>query len=174
MAKLKLVKCRICGKMIDRSVEKYVDHSPWFAHEECYNKREQEKSQEEKDLEALMQYCKELYGKDFDYARTLRLAKSYHEKMELTYTGMQKTLEYVYKVKHLSLEKGKGSIGIVPSLYGEALRYYFSIWEANQNTQPKILEPYEPKTVEIVIPIPQRPKAAIKKFFKMLEEDEDE
>lgn len=172
MAKLKPVKCRICGELIDRNTEQFVDHSPWFAHQTCYDKREAEKSQEERDFDELIEYCRSLYGRTFDFPKTVRLAKSYHNNMGLTYTGIRRTMEYTYVIRKESLEKGNGSIGIVPYKYDEANRYYYSIWEANHRVQPTILQKYEPKVVEITIPVPQRPKVA-KRLFKMLEEDDD-
>ena len=165
-----IVKCRICGESFDTNQEEFIRHGNWYAHKKCYDEREAAKTKEEKDLDHLMQYCSKLYGKLFNYNQTLRLAKSYHEKEGFSFTGMERTMKYVYEIKKEPIENGKGSIGIVPYMYDKAFSYYKAIWLANQGNAPKILEQYEPKIIEIVIPEPKR-KIRHRKLFSFLDEE---
>lgn len=165
------VKCRICGERFDTDVEPTEKHGKtWYAHKKCYDERETAKTQEEKDLDHLMEYCAQLYGKLFNYNQTLKLAKSYHEKNNLSFSGMERTMKYVYEIKKEPIEKGNGSIGIVPYMYDKAYNYWYSIWLANQNNEAKILERYEPKVIEIKIPEPVR-KMRKRKLFTFLDEE---
>ena len=171
-----LVKCRICGKEFDTNTEPTFQKGRWYAHQSCYDEREAAKTQEEKDFDNLMEYCSQLYGRLFDFPRTMKLAKSYHEKNNLSYSGMIRTMQYVYEIQKEPIEKGNGSIGIVPYKYDEAYRYFYSIWEANQRAKhdaPKILEKYEPKVIRISIPVPER-KTKKKSSFSFLDLDKED
>ena len=166
------VKCRICGERFDADAEPVEKHGKtWYAHKKCYDEREAAKTQEEKDLDHLMQYCAKLYGRLFNYNQTLRLAKSYHEKNGFSFSGIERTMKYVYEIKKEPIEKGNGSIGIVPYMYDQAYNYWYSIWLANQNNEAKILERYEPKIIEIKIPEPVR-KMHRRKIFTFLDEED--
>ena len=166
------VKCRICGERFDADAEPVEKHGKmWYAHKKCYDEREAAKTQEEKDLDHLMQYCAKLYGRLFNYNQTLRLAKSYHEKNGFSFSGIERTMKYVYEIKKEPIEKGNGSIGIVPYMYDQAYNYWYSIWLANQNNEAKILERYEPKIIEIKIPEPVR-KMHRRKVFTFLDEED--
>jgi hypothetical protein len=170
-----LVKCRICGETFDADKEPAFKKGRWYAHQTCYDEREAAKTKEEKDFDMLLEYCSQLFGRLFDYPRTMRLAKSYHEKNNFSYSGMIRTMQYVYEIKKEPIEKGNGSIGIVPYMYDEAYRYFYSIWEANQHAKdtPKILEKYEPKTIRISIPVPER-KVKKKSSFSFLDLDKED
>lgn len=80
-------------------------------------------------------------------------------------------MKYVYEIKKEPIEKGNGSIGIVPYMYDKAYNYWYSIWLANQNNEAKILERYEPKIIEIKIPEPVR-KMHRRKVFTFLDEED--
>lgn len=168
-----IVKCRICGENFDTNKEEFVQKGRWYAHKKCFDDREAAKTQEEKDLDHLMQYCASLYGKLFNYNQTLRLAKSYHEKNNFTYSGIERTMKYVYEIKKEPIEKGNGSIGIVPYMYDKAYNYWYSVWLANQKNEVKILEHYEPKVIEIRIPEPVR-KERKRKLFTFLDEESND
>jgi len=169
-----LVKCRICGETFDADKEPAFKKGRWYAHQTCYDEREAAKTKEEKDFDMLLEYCSQLFGRLFDYPRTMRLAKSYHEKNNFSYSGMIRTMQYVYEIKKEPIEKGNGSIGIVPYAYEQAYNYWYSIWLANQNNKPKVLEKYEPITHVITIPLPQRqPMRKKRKAFTFLDEEEN-
>ena len=93
-----IVKCRICGERFDTEKEPTFRKSNWYAHQKCYDEREAAKSQDEKDLDHLMEYCSRLYGRLFNYNQTLRLAKSYHEKNGFSFSGIERTMKYVYDI----------------------------------------------------------------------------
>ena len=174
MVKPHIVKCRICGESFDTNSIEFFKKGPWYAHKTCYDEREKAKSKEEQDLDHLMEYCSQLYGKSFDYPKTLRLAKSYHEKNQFSYSGIERTMRYVYEIKKEPIEKGNGSIGIVPYAYEQAYNYWYTIWLANQNNKPKVLEKYEPIVHVITIPLPQRqPMRKMRKVFTFLDEEEN-
>ena len=163
------VKCRICGERFDTEKEPTFKKSNWYAHQKCYDEREAAKSQDEKDLDHLMEYCSRLYGRLFNYNQTLRLAKSYHEKNGFSFSGIERTMKYVYEIKKEPIEKGNGSIGIVPYMYDKAYNYWYSIWEANHAVKPHILEKYEPKVIHIKIPVPERKEMIRKKPYNFLD-----
>lgn len=166
------VKCRICGERFDTEKEPTFRKSNWYAHQKCYDEREAAKSQDEKDLDHLMEYCSRLYGRLFNYNQTLRLAKSYHEKNGFSFSGIERTMKYVYEIKKEPIEKGNGSIGIVPYMYDKAYNYWYSIWEANHAVKPHILEKYEPKVIHIQIPVPERKEMIRKKPYNFLDLEE--
>ena len=85
---------------------------------------------------------------------------------------MRKALIYFYEIKGHSIEKANGGIGIIPYIYRDSYNYYFSLWEAQQRNETKILKEYIPEVEEVVIPIP-RVTSYNKKFFTFLEEDEE-
>ncbi len=166
-----IVKCPGCGLTFDASIEEHIIKNRRYWHKACFEKAEQEKTQEERDLEALFEYCKNLFGKTYNYVATKKLIEKYHTEYEYTYSGILRALKYWYEIKHNPIDKSNGSIGIVPHIYNDAYNYYYSIWLANQNNAPKILERYEPKVIEITIPEPVR-KTRRHKLFSFLDLDQ--
>ena len=61
---------------------------------------------------------------------------------------------------------------IVPYIYQQAYRYYYSLWEAQQKNENKVVQEYVPVVKEIVIPIPER-KIKKRKLFAFLDEEEE-
>ena len=45
---------------------------------------------------------------------------------------MLKTLIYFYEVKHNTIDKSNGRIGIIEYVYNDASKYYYAIWQAQQ------------------------------------------
>jgi hypothetical protein len=168
-----LVKCPGCGKIFDANTAEYVLINRRYWHKGCYEENEASKTQEEKDLEALFTYCKNLFGRNYNYMATKRLIEKYHTEYNYTYSGITRTLRYWYEIKNNPIDKSNGTIGIVPYAYDDAYRYWYSIWLANQHNDPKILEKYEPKVIEITIPIPER-KERKRKLFTFLDKETEE
>lgn len=170
----KLVKCPFCGLQFDRDKVDFIQVGRRFAHVSCYENAEKNKTQEDKDREALEGYIMKLFGEDYVNARVRKQIKQYREEYNYTYSGMLKALVYFFEVKKNSIEKANGGIGIVPYIYKDAYNYYYSIWEAQQKNEAKlIVKPLvESETWEIVIPVPQ---ARIKKrnLFSFLDEEEE-
>ena len=76
---------------------------------------------------------------------------------------MLKSLIYFYEVKGNSTEKANGGIGIVPFVYKDAYRYYYSIFLAKNQNKEKDLSIFQ-KSREVVIKPPTLRKK-IKLFF---------
>ena len=168
------VKCCYCSQTFDRDkVKDCVPVGRRYAHKDCYEKKQSEKTQEEKDLEALEGCIKKLFSTDFINPRIRKQIKDYVEQYKYTYTGITKTLMYFFEVKKNPIEKANGGIGIVPYVYKDAHNYYFNIWMANQQNESKAkaIEQYQPQERVIVIPPPQRVEKK-KKRFSFLDEEE--
>ena len=167
------VKCYYCGITFDR--DKVVDcvkvNGSRYAHLECHLKAQDEKTQEEKDLEALEQYIIELLRIDYINPRVRKQINDFKAQYNYSYTGMLKSLKYFYEVKKNDVSKAKGGIGIIPYIYQDAWNYYYHIWVANQSNQAKPVEQYQPQERVIKIPIPKRVEKK-KKLFSFLEEEE--
>ena len=61
-----LVKCSICGETFDTNSEPFEKtyNGRRYAHLSCFVNKENSKTQEEKDKEALYEYIKKLFGID--------------------------------------------------------------------------------------------------------------
>lgn len=87
-------------------------------------------SQEEKDIMAFFEYVQKLFGEDYNYILTKKLAERYVKENNYTYSGMLKTLKWYYEKEGNSIEKSNGSIGIIPYIYKQASDYYFALYKA--------------------------------------------
>ena len=166
------VKCYYCGLTFDR--DKEVDciaiNQRRYAHLECHIRKQQEKTQEEKDLEALEEYIMQLLQVDYITPRIRKQINDFKAQYNYTYTGMRKALAYFYEVKKNSTEKANGGIGIIPYVYNNAYNYYYNIWMANQTNNAKPIEQYQPQERVIKIPPPKRVEKK-KKLFSFLDEE---
>lgn len=172
------VECYICKKKFFKS--KTADYllisDGKYAHKECL---ELESKRELTDKEKLDKFILQLYDLTFVPPRVQKQVKEYAEKYNYSYSGMMKTLEYMYAVKGLNVDKtafNTYGIALIKSYYDRAHDYYYSIWEAQQN-QNRVLESYSletfiPKTVEINIPLPKR-KELKRQLFSFLDEEEE-
>ena len=169
-----LVKCFYCGQTFDASIEPFVKpKSNRYAHASCHNKQDAEVTAAQKEEDLFFQYCKEKFGDKFDYVRSKKLADGYIKKYGYSWSGMLKTLVYFFDVKKNSVEKAKGSIGIIPYTYQEAYNYYFDIWQAQQLNVNKKIEDYVPETIEVTIP-PPAPRIKKRRLFSFLDRKEDD
>ena len=73
-----LVKCPGCGKTFDANTAEYVLINRRYWHKQCYEDKEASKTQDDRDLEALFEYCKNLFGRSYNYMTTKRLIEKYH------------------------------------------------------------------------------------------------
>lgn len=168
------VVCLYCKKRFDTDIEPFIKpNSTRYAHLECHQIAENNKSQEDKDKEALETYIKSLFHIDVLDAKIRRQIKQYLTEYNYTYSGILATLKYAFEVKHNSIEKANGGIGIVGYLYQEAYRYNYNLWLSQQKNENKIIEEYKPREVKIIIPPPER-KPMIKQKFNFFDEGEDE
>jgi hypothetical protein len=107
------VTCIYCNQKFNRDKEPTTQISARrYAHKECADKHEANKSQEEKDLENLEKYIKQLFKEDYVNARVRKQLKDFKEQYNYTYSGILKTLVYWYEIKGNSTEKANGGIGM--------------------------------------------------------------
>ena len=96
--------------------------------------------------------------------------KQFITEYNYSYSGILKALIYFYEIKGGDKERAHDSIGIVPYIYQDAYRYYYSLWEAQQKNKDKVVVEYVPVVKEIVIPVPQR-QVKKRKVFSFLDEE---
>lgn len=159
------VKCKFCGKEFDRDVTPTIQVSAKrYAHKECAEAAENNKTQEQKDQEELEKYIMKLFDEPYVNARVKKQIKDYKEQYQYSYSGMLKTLIYWFEVKGNSIEKANGGIGIIPFIYPQALNYYYSLYLAQLSNESKNFEEYHQKTKIIEILPPEIQPKMIKLF----------
>jgi hypothetical protein len=169
-----MVKCSICGKSFDANTEDFVKTSTTrYAHKYCAEHQEEMKSQEQKDFEQLESYTKQLFQVETLTPRFYQLVRQYVKDYQFTYKGMFQALVYFYDIKQNSVDKARGSIGIIPYCYREASDYFMLLWQARQKNETKVVKDYAPEVEEIIIPQPRRQVYKRKAFSFLDEEDED-
>lgn len=168
-----MVKCFYCGQTFDRNTEAFAKpKANRYAHKSCHEQAQSNKTQEERDYEALVEYIKHLLG-PAPNPRVWKQLKEYRDIYGYTYSGIHKTLIWWYELKHNDIEKANGGIGIVPYVYNDASQYYFSLYLAQIANEDKDIEQCVTKVREFIIEPPQ-PKKRIPRLFKFHdEEDED-
>lgn len=156
------VTCKYCGVTFDRDKENAIQISARrYAHPKCAKENEANKTQEEKDQEALESYIMKLFDEPFVNARIRKQINDYREQYNYSYSGMLKTLIYWYEIKNNSTEKANGGIGIIPYVYKQASDYYYALYLAQLANEDKDIENYIPKVREIFI---ESPEVQIKKI----------
>lgn len=167
------VKCIYCQKIFDRDKLPFVQISTRrYAHKECSEQENSRLKQEELDKKALEEYILKLLNEEYISPRVRKQINTYREEYQYTYSGIRKALIYFYEIKGNSVEKANGGIGIVPYVYKDAFNYYYSIWEANQKNEEKVIVDYVPQEQIIRIPKPKR-KLKQRKLFTFLDEEEE-
>lgn len=170
------VKCSICGSTFDRDKEEFVATSTRrYAHKLCYDRQQNNLSEEEKSKEEIFKYLQRLFKENYNKVKIeTQLNKMIKEK-NYNYSGVLKTLKYWYEVKNGDVEKSHYSIGIVPYVYQDAYNYYYNIWLAQQANADKNIEVFKPKEKVVVIKNPVRkPKKVRRNFFSFNFLDEEE
>lgn len=164
--------CFYCKQQFDRDKEPYEQVSARrYAHPKCYAEHQVSMSQEEKDIEAFYKYTQNLFGEDYNYILTKKLAERYVKENNYTYSGMLKTLKWYYEKEGHSLDKSNGSIGIIPYVYKQALNYYYALYQAQLvNKEKTLINFIVPKEKEINI---ESPRVYVRPPHMWLEEDND-
>ena len=166
--------CLYCKQRFDIDIEPFIKpNSTRYAHVECYQKAQNEKTQEDKDKEALEAYIKQLFGIEVLDAKIRRQIRQYITEYNYSYSGILATLKYVFEIKHNDVAKANGGIGIVGYYYQEAFRYNYNLWLNNQQNKDKTIEEYRPQEVKVVILPPER-KPMRKRKFMFLDEEEEQ
>lgn len=134
--------------------------------------QEELKTKEDKDKESLEKYIMKLFKEDYINPRIRKQLNQYINEYHYTYSGIHKALIYFFEIKHNSIEKANGGIGIVPWCYKNAYDYYYSLWQAQQANKDKKISTYIPKEIEIIITPPKR-EIKKRKLFSFLDKEND-
>ena len=162
-------KCVYCQNIFDRDKLPFVQISERrYAHKECANKFQSQKTQDEKDYDALADYIEKLFGVGYISAKIAKQIKDMRTTYGYTYSGMLGTLMYWYEVRGGVLEKANGGVGIVPYKYDEAKEYYLKIQQANQINAN--IKGFKTKVTEITIE-PPKPEERKPRLFNLEEEE---
>ncbi len=143
--------CLYCKKQFDRDKEPTQKVSARrYAHLNCWKEHLANMSKEEKDIQNFFDYTKKLFGEDYNYILTKKLAERYVKENNYTYSGMLKTLKWYYEKEGHSIEKSNGSIGIIPYIYKQALNYYYALYQAQLVNKEKDLSNFTTSKERIV------------------------
>lgn len=155
MAKKIMVKCPYCEQTFDRNdpMIKFVKVGRRYAHQSCAIQHEASMTQEEKDMREFFEYAKHLFGSDYNYMTTKKLAEQYHKEHGFTYSGMLSSLKWFYVITGHPIEKANGSIGIIPYIYNDAKKYFYNLYLAQQKNKEVV--DYKITVEEITIPPPK-------------------
>ena len=160
---VRMVKCKYCGVQFDRNSEPFVEvGGRRYAHKACAENKEAAIPQEEKDYQALEDYIKKLFKEDYLNAKTRKQIRDFRKEYNYTFSGMLKTLYWWYEIKGHSIDQAQGGIGIIPYVYEEALKYYYSIYLARLVNEAR--ENYKPIVKEVEIGSPRVRSNPIKFF----------
>lgn len=163
------VNCKYCGDRFDRDKEPAIEVSPRrYAHKECAIKVDATIPQEEKDYNELEKYIKKLFNTNNVNAKIKKQIHEFRQEYGYTYTGMLKTLYWWYEIQDHTTELAQDGIGIVPWVYKDAERYFYTLYMAKLLNND-IIE-YKPKTIEIEIAPPQ-PRPRQQRIFRLNDED---
>jgi hypothetical protein len=167
-----LVKCAICNQTFDRDKIQAVKHGARrYSHFECEPNGEiVPLPKKDEDLEKLLNYINKLFHGNQNQIRVNQSIKKFHNEYNYSYSGMLKALIYFFEIKGNSIDKANNSISIIPYVYQDAYRYYYSLYIANLQNQEKDVKEITSKVKEISIPIPQI--TLRKRFFNVEVEDE--
>lgn len=158
---VRMVKCKYCGIQFDRNAEPFVEvGGRRYAHKACADQHQAAIPQEEKDYQALEDYIKKLFKEDYINAKIKKQIKDFRQEYKYTFSGMLKTLYWWYEIKGNSINLAQGGIGIIPFIYDDALKYYYSLYMAQTANEDKIITKPKEFEIEIASPrvIPNPPK----------------
>lgn len=167
---VKIVKCKYCGIQFDRNAEPFEEvGGRRYAHKVCAEKYQASIPQDEQDYKALEDYIKKIFNEKNVGARIKKQIKDFRQEYNYSYSGMLKTLYWWYEIKGHSIDQSQGGIGIIPFIYDDALKYYYSLYLAQIANEDK--EFRAPIVKEIEIPSP-RVVVSPGKMFRFWDEDE--
>lgn len=156
MAKKHMVKCLYCNEYFDANAEEFEKVKRRYAHKHCFDEHEKNKTDEERDFEALEKYILERITHETCLSlRVRRQIEEYKNDCQYSYSGILKTLIYFYDIKGNSTARANGGIGIVPYVYQEAYEYYLNVHRAQQLNQEKKVETYQMKKNTVTIHSPR-------------------
>jgi hypothetical protein len=121
------------------------------------------------DMIKLKEYINNKFGKQANYALINKQIKQFQSK-GYTLSGILKSLVYFYDVKHNTIEKSNGGIGIVDFIYNDARQYYYNLFMAQQANKDKIFSKEEK---EVIIK-PPKMRGTKQQFFEIKDWDNEE
>lgn len=150
-------KCAVCGQDFDRDKIQAVKYGARrYAHYTCAPDKElvplpppKEKTEDQ----LILEYCSNLFGSSMNAAMIKRQIKIFVKDYGYTKSGILKTLQYWYDIKHNDISKSNGAIGIVPYVFNDAKQYYFQLFVAQESN--KNIISYKPKIEDVTIPSPR-------------------
>lgn len=169
------VKCRCCGKEIDRENAYKVGKASYYCNEQCYqvvmNKRNKQKNKYEPstntDRRDYTDYIVKVYTEngydksEIPWTLLMSQTKNILSEHEIwSYTTLQYILYYMYEVLELNLftEESNGSVLSLIPFYGiEAEQYYNQCAEIN-----KQVDKFEFNDDKVIIKKSSRPKSKYK------------
>lgn len=130
--------CTYCSQPITET--KYKTHKKQRYHFECFAKLQGDAEvvqtkiktgQRSGDAVGLNKYICELFGVETLPYVINKQIDDYTKQLHYSYSGIQKTLEYFYKIKENEVDTERVTIGIVPYVYEEAEEFYRMVFDAN-------------------------------------------
>lgn len=165
-----LVKCPYCEQQFDSNSEPFIKVGRRYSHVACRNNYLANRTEEEKAEDEFYDYTKQLFGADYNYLVTKKMAAMYKQENGYTYSGMLKSLKWFYEIEHNSIENANGTIGIIPYVYLKAKEYYYALFLAQEANKEKDIALYIPTVKEITI---ESPEVYVKppRLFKLEDDD---
>lgn len=138
-----LVKCLICGQLLDKETESYVQLKRRYAHKNCYDNLPQIQKDNIMYKDKIHSKAKELFKEHYNYAVIskqidLNLKKISHG----TIKGIYLSMVYWFEVKKEPIEKSFYRLGIVPYIYDEAQNYFKRQEKNKKINENKNIEEY--------------------------------
>jgi hypothetical protein len=149
-------KCPSCGLFFDRDQIPFIHVKNRYWHKSCWDAENAKAAQSELDLKALEEYVMKLFKLDYIDARIRKQMKDMMASYSFTYSGIHKTLIYWYEIKKNSIEKANGGLGIVPYVYKDAAKYFYTVFMAQQQNKDKDTSQFVKKGRTIRITPPER------------------
>lgn len=125
-----IVKCRNCGKQIDRDLAIAISAKRYVCSEECKDeliKKDNSKiakpksNIKNKEKQQILDYVKSITNNSIDVKlEAIKLSKMLKNNSSFTLSGIKYTLWYIANIEHKKIS----GIGIVPYYYEKARKYY--------------------------------------------------
>lgn len=142
-----IVKCRNCGKQIERDLAIVISNRRYVCSNECKNELENKakpNSNQSEERKELISYLTKLSVGKINYPKeTALLKKMLKENPNFSISGIKYTIWYLVKIE----KKKINGFGLVPYYYEKAAKYYFNL----QKAKKKIKEAKFKQDEEIVI-----------------------
>ena len=152
-----MVICYYCGEKVDRNkIPFYKVNGNRYAHAECHKEHEDMSFADKEKLKDLEDYIKKIFNVKTLSAKIRSQIKQFTNTNSYTYQGILNALKYSLEVKHNSIEKMNGGIGIVPYIYEESLVYYEKINSKIKLNKEKNIKEFIPKEKKVKILNPKR------------------